>query len=208
MTEGSGHLMLTTREGSNLGKVLGLAKKRGEGVGSGLEGRWGCEEGGESCPSVPSVPSTHPAGKPWGRNESGGPAQNSFLSGQGCPARSASSRNRARRVGRRGREGLSRLAEAPSSWDPGSRQRSRSECKGQEGAAGRGRDPGSGMGRARMEERGLALHAGGGKGGDSGAGTTDCRDPDRDPRRGASPEAGRAGADLTACEEARRGRPG
>lgn len=28
VTEGSGHLMLTTREGSNLGKVLGLAKKK------------------------------------------------------------------------------------------------------------------------------------------------------------------------------------
>lgn len=68
------------------------------------------------------------------------------------------------------------------------------------------------MGRARLEERGLALHVGGGEGGDPGAGDhgggADCRDPGRDPRRGASPEAGRAGADLTACEEARRGRPG
>lgn len=172
MTEGSGYLMLTTREGSNLGKVLGLAKKkRGEGVGRGLGERWGCEEGGEPCPSVPSVPSTHPAGKPWGRSYSGGPAQNSFPSGQGCLARSASSRNRAGLVGRRGREGPSRLAAAPSSWAPGTGQGP--ECKDQEGEAGRGRDPGSEMGRARLEERGLALHAGGGEGGDPGAGTTE-----------------------------------
>lgn len=75
-----------------------------------MGGRWGGGEGGEPCPSVPSVPSTHPAGKPWGRSYSGGPAQNSFPSGQGCPARSASSRNRAPRVGRRGREGPSQLA--------------------------------------------------------------------------------------------------
>lgn len=117
VTEGSGHLMLGTRECFSLAKVLGLAKK-GEGAGRSLGGRWGCEEGGEPCPSVPSVPSTHPAGKPWGRSYSGGPAQNSFPSGQGCPARSANSRNRARRAGRRGREGPPQLAGTPKQLGP------------------------------------------------------------------------------------------
>lgn len=96
-----------------------------------------------------------------------------FLPGRAARARSASSRNRARRVGWRGREGPSWLAAAPSSWDPGTGQGQGPECKDQEGAAGRGREPGSEMGRARMEERGLALHAGGGEGGDPGAGTTE-----------------------------------
>lgn len=63
-----------------------------------------------------------------------------------------------------------------------------------------------------MQESGLRLHAGGGEGGDPGSGTTEegrtVETRGRDPRRGASLEAGGAGADLTACEEARRGRPG
>lgn len=66
--------------------------------------------------------------------------------------------------------------------------------------------------RTRMQESGLRLHAGGGEGGDPGSGTTEegrtVETRGRDPRRGASLEAGGAGADLTACEEARRGRPG
>lgn len=62
-----------------------------------------------------------------------------------------------------------------------------------------------------MAERGLALHSGGAEGGGRhpGAGTTEegrtVETRGRDPRRGASAEAGGAGADLTACEEARRG---
>lgn len=156
---------------------------------------------------MPSVPSTHPAGKPWGLSYSGGPAQNSFPSGQGCPARSASSRNRAPRVGRRGREGPSQLAGTLSRCDPGTRQGP--GYKDQEGDAGRGSEmTRSGLGwRSEGWRRTL-----GGEGGDLGAGTTEegraIETRDRDSRRGASLQAGGAGADLTACEEARRGWPG
>lgn len=52
----------------------------------------------------------------------------------------------------------------------------------------------------------------GGEGGDPGAGITEegqaVETRDRDSRRGASLQAGGASADLTACEEARRGWPG
>lgn len=160
---------------------------------------------------MPSVPSTHPAGKPWGRSYSGGLAQNSFPSGQGCPARSASSRNRARRVERRGREGLSQLAGALSRCDPGTGLEP--GCKDQEGAAGRVQTRlGDGETRAWMvEERGLAATLGG-EGGDPATGTTEegqaVETRDWDSRRGASLQAGGAGSDLTACEEARRGWPG
>lgn len=58
----------------------------------------------------------------------------------------------------------------------------------------------------------LASHAGGGEGGDPGAETTEkgiaIETRDRDSRRRASLQAGGAGADLTACEAARRGWPG
>lgn len=158
---------------------------------------------------MPSVPSTHPAGKPWGRSYSGCPAQNSFPSGQGCPARSASSRNRAPRVGRRGREGPSQLAGTLSRWDPGTQQGP--GCKDQEGAAGRSQDPGSEMARRGLAWRSEGWHRTlGGEGGDPGAGTTEkaVETRDRDSRRRASLQAGGAGADLTACEEARQGWPG
>lgn len=67
--------------------------------------------------------------------------------------------------------------------------------------------------RARMGEGGLAgVARWGGKGGDPGAETTEkgiaIETRDRDSRRRASLQAGGAGADLTACEEARRGWPG
>lgn len=149
VTEGSGHLVFKIRECSNLGKVLCLetnkqtySPKQNKKPG----GSWappgrkvGWRKGGEPCPSLPSVPSTHPAGKPWGRSYSGGPAQNSFPSGQGCPARSASSRNRAGRRGWQGREGPPQLAGSLSRWDPGTGL----ECTDQGGAGRRGRDAGS-----------------------------------------------------------------
>ena len=67
------------------GKDLGLAKK-GDGSWAWTGRKVG--GGGEPCPSVPSVPGAHPAGKPWGRSCSGRPAQNSLPSGPGCPGQS------------------------------------------------------------------------------------------------------------------------
>lgn len=95
-------------------------------------GRWG---GGEPCPSVPSVPGAHPAGKPWCRSCSRRPAQNSLPSGQGCPGRSASARNRLGPEARRRR--------APGARGPGRAERT--------GARGPGRRPGC---RAGPDRRG------------------------------------------------------
>lgn len=83
MAAGFGHSVgdLAPENVPGLGKDLGLAKKGRELGAAWEEGG----EGGEPCPSVPSVLDAHPAGKPWGHSCSAGPAQNSLPSGQGCP---------------------------------------------------------------------------------------------------------------------------
>lgn len=86
MAIGSGHCPRSgTRECSRLREGPGSGKKRGEELGVDWKEGGAVGGGGEPCPSVPSVPGAHPAGKPWGRSCSGRPAQNSLPSGQGCP---------------------------------------------------------------------------------------------------------------------------
>lgn len=175
---GSGHSVsdLAPENGPSLAKDLGFSK-------TGRERGAAWEEGGasgarEPCPSVPSVPGAHPAGKPWGRSCSAGPAQNSLLPGRAAQAHSASARNRARPGGR---------------W-PAQRGRLVRGRTGQRGPRRTAGDPGAGAGGgapAGILARGPGSRRTQGGGPGSWA-------------RG-QPRGGGRGADLRAGEEARRG---